>query len=131
MDLKPDEIFEASRIESIQRFRNIVSDDRQEYFHEYKQSHRREDDIAIVTCGARAFFDTSTGECLDFSIGFGGLSFKTIFCSQTASGMVCKRMTKETLDFLMSAIEKECLVDEKCARWYGAISNHAREILRV
>ena len=112
VDLKPDEILKQVELKAFNDSGISSTTTGKEYFHEYKQSHRREDDIAIVTCGARAFFDTSTGECLDFSIGFGGLSFKTIFCSQTASGMVGKRMTKETLDFLMSAIEKECLVDE-------------------
>lgn len=112
VDLKPDEILKQVELKAFNDSGISSTTTGKEYFHEYKQSHRREDDIAIVTCGARAFFDTSTGECLDFSIGFGGLSFKTIFCSQTASGMVGKRMTKETLDFLMSAIENECLVDE-------------------
>ena len=114
VDLKPDEILKQVELKAFNDtdYTGTTASTTKEYFHEYKQSHRREDDIAIVTCGARALFNTSTGECLDFSLGFGGLSFKTIFCSQTANGMVGKHMTKETLDFLMSAIEKECFVDE-------------------
>jgi len=115
VDLRPDEILKQVELKAFDEAdytTGIAATTTKEYFHEYKQSHRREDDIAIVTCGARALFDTSTGECLDFSLGFGGLSFKTIFCSQTAGGMVGKHMTKETLDFLMNAVEKECFVDE-------------------
>ena len=47
-----------------------------EYFHEFKQAHRREDDIAIVNAGMRARFEVAADgkvRCSDVSLCYGGV----------------------------------------------------------
>ena len=108
VDLREDEILREVKIKRL----STPSDDDYEFCHEYKQAHRREDDIAIVTCCARAIFTKNTSECKDFSIAYGGLSFKTIFCESIREQMIGKSWTKDTLDVLMSLVEKECFVPD-------------------
>ena len=54
----------------------------------YKQSQRKEDDIAIVNaCAKIDFVSENSSEVKDTSIVFGGMAAKTLSTSKTANSM--------------------------------------------
>ena len=81
-----------------------------EYVREFKQSHRREDDIAIVTAGMRAKFDVRDGGTpvvTDLALGFGGMSFKTVACPETAKAMIGKPWTYAAMEEGLAALARD------------------------
>ena len=85
-DLKPDEVLTAVALPLTEKG---------EYVREFKQSHRREDDIAIVTAGMRAKFDVvdNVPTVTEIAFGFGGMSFKTVSCPKTSAALAGKPWT--------------------------------------
>ena len=54
----------------------------------YKQSRRREDDIAIVNGCMRVMLDPSSQEVKDCSLVYGGMSYKTLVAKRTQQALV-------------------------------------------
>ena len=82
---------------------------RGEYVREFKQSHRREDDIAIVTSGMRARFEPSADHggaavVAEIAFGYGGMSFKTVSCPKTEALLVGKPWNDETLKLALESL---------------------------
>ncbi|EFC49230.1 predicted protein [Naegleria gruberi] len=71
-----------------------------EIVHSYKQSKRREDDIAIVTSGMRMIIDKSNGIIRECKISFGGMSFKTLLADETSKYLIGKELNEQV--FLQS-----------------------------
>ena len=59
-----------------------------EYFYGYKQSPRREDDIAIVNAGMRVRFKPDTDVIEECSLAFGGMAATTVMATKTSKDMV-------------------------------------------
>ncbi|XP_068009824.1 xanthine dehydrogenase/oxidase isoform X3 [Melanerpes formicivorus] len=59
-----------------------------EYFSAFKQASRREDDIAIVTCGMRVLFQDGTSRVEEIKLSYGGMAPTTILALKT-----CKDLT--------------------------------------
>uniref|UniRef100_A0A8C0VD11 Xanthine dehydrogenase n=1 Tax=Cyanistes caeruleus TaxID=156563 RepID=A0A8C0VD11_CYACU len=59
-----------------------------EYFSAFKQASRREDDIAIVTCGMRVLFKDGTSQVEEIKLSYGGMAPTTILALKT-----CKELT--------------------------------------
>lgn len=99
-DLKPDEVLTAIALPLTEKG---------EYVREFKQSHRREDDIAIVTAGMRAKFDVvdNVPTVADIAFGFGGMSFKTVSCPKTSAALVGKPWTDETLKLALATLPED------------------------
>ncbi|XP_070578679.1 xanthine dehydrogenase/oxidase-like [Ptychodera flava] len=72
-----------------------------EYFYGYKQSPRREDDIAIVNAGMRVAFENGTNIISDLAISYGGMAPTTV-------------MAKKTMTALIGRKWDNCLIDEVC-----------------
>jgi xanthine dehydrogenase/oxidase len=54
-----------------------------EYFLSYKQSRRREDDIAIVNAGFRVLLEPQRNKVKEISLCYGGMHYKTVSASKT------------------------------------------------
>ena len=83
-----------------------------EYVREFKQSHRREDDIAIVTAGMRARFSAPDSEgdaavVLEIKFGYGGMSFKTVSCPKTEAALVGKPWNEGTLALALATLAED------------------------
>uniref|UniRef100_A0A8C2TWT8 Xanthine dehydrogenase/oxidase n=1 Tax=Coturnix japonica TaxID=93934 RepID=A0A8C2TWT8_COTJA len=59
-----------------------------EYFSAFKQAYRREDDIAIVTCGMRVLFQHGTSRVQEVKLSYGGMAPTTILALKT-----CQELT--------------------------------------
>ena len=61
-----------------------------EYIFSYKQSRRRDDDITIVSCGLRVLLEQagSDWKVVNCSLGYGGMSFRTVLAQKTQQMMV-------------------------------------------
>ena len=62
--IKPNELIVAIRVPAARPL---------EWFHEYKQCRRRDDDIAIANGGMRVVLDGTTGLVSEASLAFGGM----------------------------------------------------------
>ncbi|XP_063588837.1 xanthine dehydrogenase/oxidase-like [Penaeus indicus] len=58
-----------------------------EYAQAYKQSRRRDDDIAIVNGAMRARFVPGTSQVEDLRVAFGGMAVTTVMAVKTAEGL--------------------------------------------
>jgi xanthine dehydrogenase/oxidase len=98
--LKPDEVLRSVILPLTEKG---------EYVREFKQSHRREDDIAIVTAGMRCKFDIidNVPHVADISFGFGGMSFKTVTCPKTRAALVGKPWTDDTLKLALKTLPED------------------------
>uniref|UniRef100_A0A672V8D2 Xanthine dehydrogenase/oxidase n=1 Tax=Strigops habroptila TaxID=2489341 RepID=A0A672V8D2_STRHB len=59
-----------------------------EYFSAFKQASRREDDIAIVTCGMRVLFRDGTSQVKEIKLSYGGMAPTTVLALKT-----CQELT--------------------------------------
>ncbi|KFR05533.1 Xanthine dehydrogenase/oxidase [Nipponia nippon] len=59
-----------------------------EYFSAFKQASRREDDIAIVTCGMRVLFQDGTSRVEEIKLSYGGMAPTTVLALKT-----CQELT--------------------------------------
>ncbi|XP_061480984.1 xanthine dehydrogenase/oxidase [Rhineura floridana] len=67
-----------------------------EYFSAFKQASRREDDIAIVTCGMRVLFQEGTDRVQDIKLSYGGMAPTTVLAVKTCQDLT-GREWKENL----------------------------------
>uniref|UniRef100_A0A8B9TWQ6 Xanthine dehydrogenase/oxidase n=1 Tax=Anas platyrhynchos TaxID=8839 RepID=A0A8B9TWQ6_ANAPL len=59
-----------------------------EYFSAFKQAYRREDDIAIVTCGMRVLFQAGTNRVEDVKLSYGGMAPTTVLALKTCKELI-------------------------------------------
>ena len=60
--------------------------------HSYKQSRRRQDDIAIVNAGMRVLLEPSSPHCTvrECSLCYGGMNYMTVMAKKTQQALVGK-----------------------------------------
>nr|XP_056708333.1 xanthine dehydrogenase/oxidase [Euleptes europaea] len=59
-----------------------------EYFSAFKQASRREDDIAIVTCGMRVLFQERTSWVQEIKLSYGGMAPTTVLAAKTCQKLI-------------------------------------------
>ena len=59
-----------------------------EYFYGYKQSQRRDDDIAIVNAGFRVCLKEGASQVQEMALSFGGMAAKTVMATRTANAAI-------------------------------------------
>lgn len=77
---------------------NIPFTQENEYFFGYKQSRRREDDIAIVNAGCRVIFRPNTIEVLRLDLAFGGMAPTTVMALNTMKELVGRQWDASLLE---------------------------------
>uniref|UniRef100_A0A8D2LUU1 Xanthine dehydrogenase/oxidase n=1 Tax=Varanus komodoensis TaxID=61221 RepID=A0A8D2LUU1_VARKO len=80
-----------------------------EYFSAFKQASRREDDIAIVTCGLRVLFQEGTDRVKEIKLSYGGMAPTTVLAVKTCQELVGREW-------------KENLLQEACHRLAGEMN---------
>ncbi|KAG2330892.1 hypothetical protein Bca52824_002072 [Brassica carinata] len=85
-----------------------------EYVKEFKQSHRREDDIAIVNGGMRVFLEERGQELFvsDAAIAFGGVAPVSLCARKTEEFIIGKSWNKGLLQDALKVIQSDVLIDE-------------------
>nr|CAB3267783.1 xanthine dehydrogenase/oxidase-like [Phallusia mammillata] len=69
-----------------------------EYIKAYKQSKRREDDIAIVNAAMRVVFHPGTCKVLKFVAAFGGMAATSVMPEKTMQNMIGRMWTDDLID---------------------------------
>uniref|UniRef100_A0A8D0HBB7 Xanthine dehydrogenase/oxidase n=1 Tax=Sphenodon punctatus TaxID=8508 RepID=A0A8D0HBB7_SPHPU len=59
-----------------------------EYFSAFKQASRREDDIAIVTCGMRVLFEEGSSRIQEIKLSYGGMAPTTVLAGKTCQELI-------------------------------------------
>ncbi|XP_067420930.1 xanthine dehydrogenase/oxidase isoform X2 [Emydura macquarii macquarii] len=59
-----------------------------EYFSAFKQASRREDDIAIVTCGMRVLFQEDSNRVQEIKLSYGGMAPTTVLAIKTCQELI-------------------------------------------
>ncbi|XP_062980216.1 xanthine dehydrogenase/oxidase-like [Elgaria multicarinata webbii] len=80
-----------------------------EYFSAFKQASRREDDIAIVTCGMRVLFHEGTDRVQEIKLSYGGMAPTTVLVTKTCQELIGREW-------------KENLLQEACHRLAGEMN---------
>ncbi|KAF7253167.1 Xanthine dehydrogenase/oxidase [Varanus komodoensis] len=75
----------------------------------FKQASRREDDIAIVTCGLRVLFQEGTDRVKEIKLSYGGMAPTTVLAVKTCQELVGREW-------------KENLLQEACHRLAGEMN---------
>ncbi|XP_074291115.1 xanthine dehydrogenase 1-like isoform X2 [Silene latifolia] len=85
-----------------------------EYVKEFKQAHRRDDDIALVNAGMRVHLEKKDEEWLvaDASIVYGGVAAVTFSASKTKDFIIGKSWNKELLDSALKVLEEDVVIKE-------------------
>ncbi|CAF2034731.1 BnaA09g00610D [Brassica napus] len=85
-----------------------------EYVKEFKQAHRREDDIAIVNGGMRVFLEERGGELFvsEAIVAFGGVAPVTLRARKTEEFLIGKSWSKGLLQDALKVIQSDVLIDE-------------------
>uniref|UniRef100_A0A1B6CHR7 xanthine dehydrogenase n=1 Tax=Clastoptera arizonana TaxID=38151 RepID=A0A1B6CHR7_9HEMI len=77
-----------------------------QYFLAYKQSKRREDDIAIVNAAFNLQLD-SAGIVQSFNMAFGGMAPTTVLAPKTGDFFIGKKWTSQTVDEAFNVLTEE------------------------
>lgn len=83
--------------------------------HDFKQSHRREDDIAIVTAGVRVLLEPEAGGSYvvrEAGVGMGGVAPRTIRCQQVEAALVGQTWGRKALDAALRAVREDVTLPE-------------------
>ncbi|XP_038983377.1 xanthine dehydrogenase-like isoform X2 [Phoenix dactylifera] len=80
-----------------------------EFVKEFKQAHRREDDIALVNAGMRAFLKEDNGNWIvsDVSIVYGGVAPIPLIASKTESFLVGKKWNKKLMQDTLQILKED------------------------
>ena len=83
-----------------------------EYVQEFKQAHRREDDISIVCAGMRVKFAHESGRWIveDIAIAYGGVAAKTIMAPETQKKLIGMEWNRETLVAGLESLKEEIYI---------------------
>ncbi|KAK2141206.1 hypothetical protein LSH36_1140g00006 [Paralvinella palmiformis] len=68
-----------------------------EYFHSYKQAHRRDDDIAIVNAAMRVMFEPGTDVVKELSLAYGGMAPTTVMAKTTMKSLIGKHWNEDLM----------------------------------
>ncbi|XP_039197687.1 xanthine dehydrogenase/oxidase [Crotalus tigris] len=68
-----------------------------EYFSAFKQASRREDDIAIVTCGMRVRFQEETNRLEEIKLSYGGMAPTTVMAVKTCQELIGREWKEELM----------------------------------
>ncbi|CAH2076757.1 unnamed protein product [Thlaspi arvense] len=85
-----------------------------EYVKEFKQAHRRDDDIAIVNGGMRVFLEEKGQELFvsDASIAYGGVAPLSLCARKTEEFLIGKSWNKSLLQDALKVIQSDVLIKE-------------------
>nr|GMD12939.1 xanthine dehydrogenase 1-like isoform X1 [Ipomoea batatas]GMD16352.1 xanthine dehydrogenase 1-like isoform X1 [Ipomoea batatas] len=85
-----------------------------EFVREFKQAHRRDDDIAIVNAGMRVFLEKKNKNWVvsDASIVFGGVAPLSLVASKTREFLIGKSWNKELLQGALEPLKEEIVLME-------------------
>ena len=83
-----------------------------EYVHEFKQAHRREDDISIVCAGMRVRFEAAPGNAgglvvAEIALAYGGVAAKTVMAPKTQAMLVGRPWDRTTLELATKSLAEE------------------------
>ncbi|XP_074845961.1 xanthine dehydrogenase/oxidase isoform X2 [Carettochelys insculpta] len=68
-----------------------------EYFSAFQQATRREDDIAIVTCGMRVLFQEGTNQVQEIKLSYGGMAPTTVMAGNTCQKLIGREWNENLL----------------------------------
>lgn len=85
-----------------------------EHVKEFKQAHRRDDDIAIVNAGMRVFLEEKGQKWVvsDASIVYGGVAPLSLSAARTKDFLIGKSWNKELLQGALKVLEQDILLKE-------------------
>ncbi|XP_066551006.1 xanthine dehydrogenase/oxidase [Amia ocellicauda] len=82
-----------------------------QYFSAYKQAPRREDDIAIVTCGMNIVFKEGTTIVEELHLSYGGMAATTVLAQNTSKQLIGREWDEALLQKACSSLAKEMDLD--------------------
>ncbi|EFJ27160.1 hypothetical protein SELMODRAFT_172098 [Selaginella moellendorffii] len=99
-----------------------------EYIKEFKQSHRRDDDIALVNAGMRVHLKEETGKWLvsGISLVYGGVAAVPVRASKTETFMQGKVWDKSTLEGALSELQKDIIIADNAP---GGMAEFRRSLI--
>uniref|UniRef100_A0A8C8SUX6 Xanthine dehydrogenase/oxidase n=1 Tax=Pelusios castaneus TaxID=367368 RepID=A0A8C8SUX6_9SAUR len=68
-----------------------------EYVSAFKQASRREDDIAIVTCGMRVLFQADSNKVQEIKLSYGGMAATTVLARKTCQALINREWNENLL----------------------------------
>lgn len=85
-----------------------------EFVKEFKQAHRRDDDIAIVNAGLRVLLEEKNDGWVvsDASIAYGGVAPLSISAAKTKEFLIAKTWNEELLHGALKVLEKDIVLKE-------------------
>lgn len=85
-----------------------------EFVKEFKQAHRREDDIAIVNAGIRVYLEQRAEDLVvsDASIVYGGVAPLSLSARATKEYLVGKSWNQELLQGALKVLQKDVLIND-------------------
>ncbi|KAH9614387.1 hypothetical protein KSS87_007646 [Heliosperma pusillum] len=85
-----------------------------EYVKEFKQAHRRDDDIALVNAGMRVHLEKRDEEWLvaDASFAYGGVAAVSFSASKTRDFVIGKSWNRKLLDDALKILEEDVVLKE-------------------
>lgn len=85
-----------------------------EFVKEFKQAHRRDDDIAIVNAGIRVCLEEKNEKWVvsDASIAYGGVAPLSLSATKTKDYLIAKTWNNELLQGALKVLEKDILIKE-------------------
>uniref|UniRef100_A0A671QHA9 Xanthine dehydrogenase/oxidase n=1 Tax=Sinocyclocheilus anshuiensis TaxID=1608454 RepID=A0A671QHA9_9TELE len=78
-----------------------------QYFSAFKQSPRKEDDIAIVTCGMNVFFKEQSNIVQSIRISYGGMAPVTVLATATCNRLLNRQWNEELLEEACTSLVEE------------------------
>ncbi|KAH6812963.1 xanthine dehydrogenase 1, partial [Perilla frutescens var. frutescens] len=85
-----------------------------EFVKEFKQAHRRDDDIAIVNAGMRVCLEEKDQKWIvsGASIVYGGVAPYSISANETKNFLIGKHWNKELLHGALEVLEKDIILND-------------------
>ncbi|XP_036419585.1 xanthine dehydrogenase/oxidase isoform X2 [Colossoma macropomum] len=78
-----------------------------QYFSAFKQSTRKEDDIATVTCGMNVIFQQGSNIIQDIQLSYGGMAPTTVLTTATCNRLIGRRWGEELMEDACSSLAEE------------------------
>ncbi|XP_072545990.1 xanthine dehydrogenase/oxidase [Salminus brasiliensis] len=81
-----------------------------QYFSAFKQSPRKEDDIATVTCGMNVVFQDSSNVVQDIQLSYGGMAPTTVLTTATCNRLIGRPWGKKLMEDACSFLAEEMML---------------------
>ncbi|XP_049319724.1 xanthine dehydrogenase/oxidase isoform X5 [Astyanax mexicanus] len=78
-----------------------------QYFSAFKQSPRREDDIATVTCGMNVVFGEGSNTVQDIKLSYGGMAPVTLLATDTCRQLIGRQWGEDLMEDACSLLAEE------------------------